>query len=47
MKRSEEQGVEVPRRILVADDKPAVLALLQRILQGAGYEVLPVQDAAR
>ena len=36
-------GVE---SILVADDAPAVLQLLQRVLEGAGYRVVAVPDGA-
>ena len=33
-----------PARILIVDDEPAVRMILQRALQGAGYEVVAMND---
>jgi CheY-like chemotaxis protein len=36
----EDTGIEGPARILVVEDEPAVLTLLERVLAGAGYDVV-------
>ena len=40
------EGRERARAILVADDEPAVLTLIERVLSGAGYTVLTASSGA-
>ena len=38
------RGVAAPRAVLVAEDEPQLLRLVSRVLERAGYEVLPAAD---
>lgn len=40
------QATSPPRRVLVVDDDPAIVLLLQRYLSNAGYDVLTASDGA-
>ena len=33
-----------PKRILIADDEPEIRAIVELLLRGEGYEVIPVCD---
>ena len=40
-------GLEIPKRIMIADDNPDTLSFMQAVLEQAGYEVQTAPEGAR